>query len=64
MSKDLKSLRVTQIPAALADEALDQMFGYYHRDPGLRLDPANDSGHRVISELDAAAAILAAKRVA
>ncbi|WP_299839670.1 hypothetical protein [uncultured Paracoccus sp.] len=47
----------------LADEAIDQMFGYYSRETQFLLRAAND-GNRVISELDAAGAILAAKRAA
>lgn len=57
MAKDLTS------PATLADQALEQMFGYYGRQTETTRRPANDS-NRVISELDAAGAILAAKRAA
>lgn len=60
MAKDLMSPHETQ---AQADEALDQMFGYYARETR-RPAVANDPSNRVISELDAAAAILAARRAA
>jgi hypothetical protein len=61
MSKDL-----TTSPRfdRLADEAIEQMFGYYSRETQFGLRAANDRGARVISELDAAGAILQAKRAA
>ncbi|TRW98219.1 hypothetical protein FNJ84_05390 [Paracoccus sp. M683] len=64
MANDLKSPRKTANPTTPAEDAIEQMFGYYSRDTRSAVRAANDSGARVISELDAAGAILAAKRVA
>lgn len=63
MAKDLKSPPEVKAATTLADQAIEQMFGYYARQPEAAPNAAND-GTRVISELDAAGAILAAKRVA
>lgn len=64
MAKTLTSPQQIDGPATLADDVIDQMFGYYSREPQRSLRPANDGPHRVISELDAAGAILAARRAA
>lgn len=62
MAKDLQSPQ--DIPAELAEEALEQMFGYYSRETGSKHRAIHNGPPRVISELDAAGAILAAKRAA
>lgn len=61
MAKDLTSLRGID---ELAEEAPDQMFGYYSRAPRPGLRAANTDRPRVVSELDAAGAIPAGRHVA
>ncbi|AUH34885.1 hypothetical protein [Paracoccus tegillarcae] len=62
MANTLKSPQKTEFTAPSADEAVDQMFGYYSPDGQKGPRAANTNRAQVISELDAAGAILAAKR--
>lgn len=62
MATQSKSPAITEFTAPSADEAIEQMFGYFTRDPRQPAEAANTNRARVISELDAAGAILSAKR--